>query len=193
VHALTQNTTPARRLSVLKNMGIGVVAAALAATALYAGLRELRKAPAPELPAAMEMGHSDRPALTADQERYAHALWKVHDQVRTAAVRMSFLGLSYKMGEIKKTELATRVEPISREFNSAAAEVEKLAPPQSFEGLHAEYLSAVRNYEKASVDMRAAKGDSDDHLIAAQTLSERAATTLLKVGETLWPGEHKPN
>ena len=41
--------------------------------------------------------------------------------------------------------------------------------------------------------MRAAKGDSDDHLIAAQTLSERAATTLLKVGETLWPGEHKPN
>lgn len=193
MHALTQNTTPARRLSVLKNMGIGVVAAALAATALYAGLRELRKAPAPELPAAMEMGHSDRPALTADQERYAHALWKVHDQVRTAAVRMSFLGLSYKMGEIKKTELATRVEPISREFNSAAAEVEKLAPPQSFEALHAEYLSAVRNYEKASVDMRAAKGDSDDHLIAAQTLSERAATTLLKVGETLWPGEHKPN
>jgi hypothetical protein len=193
VHALTQNTTPARRLSVLKNMGIGVVAAALAATALYAGLRELRKAPAPELPASMEMGHADRPALTADQERYAHALWKVHDQVRTAAVRMSFLGLSYKMGEIKKTELATRVEPISREFNSAAAEVEKLAPPQSFEALHAEYLSAVRNYEKASVDMRAAKGDSDDHLIAAQTLSERAATTLLKVGETLWPGEHKPN
>lgn len=174
-------------------MGIGVVAAALAATALYAGLRELRKAPAPELPASMEMGHADRPALTADQERYAHALWKVHDQVRTAAVRMSFLGLSYKMGEIKKTELATRVEPISREFNSAAAEVEKLAPPQSFEALHAEYLSAVRNYEKASVDMRAAKGDSDDHLIAAQTLSERAATTLLKVGETLWPGEHKPN
>lgn len=193
MHALTQNTTPARRLSVLKNMGIGVVAAALAATALYAGLRELRKAPAPELPASMEMGHADRPALTADQERYAHALWKVHDQVRTAAVRMSFLGLSYKMGEIKKTELATRVEPISREFNSAAAEVEKLAPPQSFEALHAEYLSAVRNYEKASVDMRAAKGDSDDHLIAAQTLSERAATTLLKVGETLWPGEHKPN
>lgn len=193
MHALTQNTTPARRLPGLKNMGIGVVAAALAATALYAGLREVRKAPAPVVAAPMEMGQAERPALTADQERYAHALWRVHDQVRTAAVRMSFLGLSYKMGDIKKGELATRVEPISREFRTAAADVEKLAPPQSFEALHAEYLSAVRDYEKASVDMRAAKNDSDDHLIAAQTLSERAATTLLKVGETLWPGEHKPN
>jgi hypothetical protein len=43
------------------------------------------------------------------------------------------------------------------------------------------------------MEMRASKGEGDDHLIAAQNRSERAATTLLKVGDTLWPGEHKPN
>jgi hypothetical protein len=194
VHALTQNTTPARRLPGLKNIGIAVVAAALAATALYAGLREMRKgAPPAVAPAPMEMGHAERPALSADEERYAHALWKVHDQVRTAAVRMSFAGLSYKMGDIKKSELAARVEPITQEFKSALAEATKLAPPASLEQLHAEYVGAIREYEQASVEMRTGKGESDDHLIAAQTKSERAATTLLKVGDALWPGEHKPN
>jgi hypothetical protein len=192
VHALTQNTTSARRLPGLKNIGIGVVAAALAATALYAGLREVRKASVPAPAAApMEMGHAERPALTADEERYAHALWKVHDQVRTAAVRMS--GLSYKMGDIKKAELASRVEPISQEFKTAFEEAGRLTPPGTLRDLHAEYLGAIRSYQQASLDMRAIKGDGDDHLIAAQSLSERAATSLLKVGETLWPGEHKPN
>lgn len=194
MHALTQNTTSARRLPGLKNIGVAVVAAALAATALYAGLREMRKAAPPAVVAApMEMGHAERPALSADEERYAHALWKVHDQVRTAAVRMSFAGLSYKMGDIKKAELGPRVEPITQAFKTALAEATKLAPPASLEQLHAEYVEAIRDYEQASMEMRASKGEGDDHLIAAQNRSERAATTLLKVGDTLWPGEHKPN
>jgi len=32
-----------------------------------------------------------------------------------------------------------------------------------------------------------------DHLIEAQAISQRAAEDLLKVGDILWPGEHKPN
>lgn len=196
MHALTQNQneTSARRPPGLKSIGIAVVAATLAATALYAGMREASKAARPVLPAtAMEMGHVERPALTADEERYAHALWKVHDQVRTAAVRMSFLGLSYKMGEIPKTELAQRIPPITREFETALAEATALSAPGSLEALHAEYVGAIRTYRQASVAMRTAKGQGDEHLIAAQTLSEQAATSLLKVGEALWPGEHKPN
>lgn len=194
MHAPTQNATLARRPPGLKNIGIAVVAAALAATALYAGLRELKKTPQP-MPGAtsMEMGHAERPALTADEERYAHALWRVHDQVRTAAVRMSFLGLSYKMGEIPKPELANRIPPITHEFETALAEATALTVPGSLQELHAEYVGAIRTYRQASVAMRTAKGQGDEHLIAAQTLSEQAATSLLKVGETLWPGEHKPN
>jgi hypothetical protein len=40
---------------------------------------------------------------------------------------------------------------------------------------------------KVAVDGR------DAHLIEAQVMSERASGLTLKVGETLWPGEYKPN
>ncbi len=179
----------------LKNIGIAVVAVALGAVALYAALREVRTAPAAAtVQATGEMGHSDRPALTADEERFAHDLWKVHDQVRTLAVRMSFLGLSYKMGDIPASELPVRIAPITKEFRAALSDAAKLAPPPSLKDMFDEYLGAVRGYEQAGMEMaRAGKDDTDKRLIAAQTRSAESATTLLKVGELLWPGEHKPN
>jgi ribosomal protein S1 len=32
-----------------------------------------------------------------------------------------------------------------------------------------------------------------EHLVDAQEMSHRASEDLLKVGDVLWPGEHKPN
>lgn len=190
---MTQNTPPTRRMPGLKNIGIAIVAIALGAIALYAALREVRTTPAP-VPVAREMGHADRPAFTADEERFAHALWKIHDQVRTLAVRMSFVGLSYKMGDIASSDLPARVEPILRELRVALSEAEALTPPASLKALHTEYVGAVRDYEQAALEMiRAGKDKTDERLINAQTRSATSATMLLKVSEALWPGEHKPN
>jgi hypothetical protein len=190
---MIQNTPPTRRMPGLKNIGIAIVAIALGAVALYAALREVRTTGAP-VPVAGEMGHADRPALTADEERFAHELWKIHDKVRTLAVRMSFVGLSYKMGDITSSELPARVGPILREFRAALSDSEALVPPASLKSLHGEYVGAVRDYEQAAVEMiRAGKDKTDERLINAQTRSAASATMLLKVSEALWPGEHKPN
>jgi hypothetical protein len=176
------------------NIGIAVVAVALGAFALFAALREFRTPPVSAPAPAAGMGRPERPALTADEERFAHDLWKIHDQVRTLAVRMSFVGLSYKMGDIPASELAMRVEPISRDFRSALSEAIALAPPASVKPLYDEYVGAVRDYGQAAAEMaRAARDRTDQRLIDAQARSARSATTLLKVGEMLWPGEHKPN
>lgn len=177
----------------LKNIGIAIVAIALGAVALYAALREVRTTSAPA-PVAREMGHADRPAFTADEERYARELWKIHDQVRTLAVRMSFVGLSYKMGDIASSDLPARVDPLLREFRAALSESEALVPPASLKPFHGEYVDAVRGYEQAALEMiRAGKDKTDERLISAQARSAASATLLLKVSEALWPGEHKPN
>jgi hypothetical protein len=60
--------------------------------------------------------------------------------------------------------------------------------------LHREYLDAIRLYRDSSVTMIKAAGDGrDEHLMRAHEMSVKAAGLTLKVGETLWPGEFKPN
>jgi hypothetical protein len=41
--------------------------------------------------------------------------------------------------------------------------------------------------------IKVAEDGKVEHLIEAQTMSQRAAEDLLKVGDVLWPGEYKPN
>ncbi len=60
--------------------------------------------------------------------------------------------------------------------------------------LHGDYVEAIKLYRDASVTMiKVAADGRDEHLIEAQERSEKASGMTLKVGETLWPGEFKPN
>jgi hypothetical protein len=60
--------------------------------------------------------------------------------------------------------------------------------------VHDQYLEALALYETASTEMiKVAEDGKVEHLIEAQTMSQRAAEDLLKVGDVLWPGEYKPN
>ena len=177
----------------LKQFAIGAVLVLLGAMSAFALMRETRStrhdAAAVAAPAAPE-----RPAMTAQEEAYAHALWGVHSDVRTEAVRMTFAGLSYKMGESKVGEIKKRVGPLTAVFAQAASKVELLQPPASLNAVHARYLEAVHLYRDASVEMvKIAADGREDHLLKAQGMSERASGILLEVGEQLWPGEHKPN
>jgi len=183
------------RLSALKGFGLGIVVVGLIAMVVFAMLRE-SAAPKPQAaPATGGYGqHEARPAVSAEEEAYAHSLWPVHSQVKEDAVKMIFTGLAYKMGDIKRGAVKERVAPLTPRFEKALADIKKLQPPASMRSPHDEYVEAIGLYRDASVTMVQVAADGDDrHLFEAQEKSEKASGLTLKVGETLWPGEFKPN
>ena len=155
----------------------------LAAFVGYAAWHEWRKA-APDSATRPQAGaHSfadqhaqQRPALSAAEERFSQALWNVHAEVRTAAVRMTFAGLTYKMGDGDRGSVKTKVVPLTAVFRQAESDLLALDAPASMQELRQRYLGALQLYGTAS-----------------QEMSERASGILLEVGEQLWPGEIKPN
>lgn len=178
----------------LKVIGIGVLLVALAALVAIAAFRE-SKAPVEQKPVATgpTMGVDVRPALTAAEEKYAHALWAVHDKVKQAAVRMTFAGVAYKTGDIKRAELRARVAPQVPVLDAVLKGAQKIVPPASAAQWHEKYLEAVSLYREAAVKMAKVPEQGDAELLEAQEKSARAATLLLVVGDQLWPGEYKPN
>ena len=191
-----ENASPQVAGPSLKSIALGALVLALAVLAAYAVVREMRLAKQPDVQVAAPMGEqAQRPAMSADEERYARDLWQIHEPVRTAAVRMSFAGISYKLGEIDKVEFKKRVSAVTDIYRDAGVKMRRLQPPAPLAALHAEYVGALQSYQDASVEMAKAvkPGGGDENLIKAQGMSEQASTTLLKVGETLWPGEYKPN
>lgn len=182
------------RVAALKGFGFGALVVGLVALMAVAAFRETAKPKPQQVAANTEVNHVERPAVTAEEEAYARALWPIHAQVKQDAVRMTFAGLAYKMGDIKRVAVKERVAPLTPMFDSAAAALNKLQPPPSMRELHGEYREAVKLYRDASVTMiKVAVDGRDSHLIEAQALSEKASGLTLKVGDTLWPGEYKPN
>lgn len=182
------------RAAALKGFGIGALVMGLVALMAVAAFRETAKPKPQPVPTGAETRHSDRPAVTAEEEAYARALWPTHAQVKQDAVKMTFAGLAYKIGEIKRDAVKQRVAPLTPAFEAALRALEKIQPPASMKPLHAEYLEAVKLYREASVAMaRVAADGKDEHLVEAQAMSEKASGLTLKVGEVLWPGEFKPN
>lgn len=185
-------------MAAVKQLGLAVLAGGLA---VLAGVAMLRGGHAPQAPVAavpppaVTMGEShDRAPLGADEERFAHHLWKVHSNVRTEAVRMSFTGLAYKTGEIPKEAVRDRIAPLVKIFETAAHDVRAIDTPAPMESIRASYLDALALYRDAAAEMvKVAADGADEHLLKAQDMSGRASTRLLEVSEKLWPGEYKPN
>jgi hypothetical protein len=56
------------------------------------------------------------------------------------------------------------------------------------------YVALLVLYEQSATEMLEVARDGDEgHLINAQVKSQHAAEELIKIGDILWPGEHKPN
>jgi hypothetical protein len=134
-------------------------------------------------------------ALTTEEEAYAEALWPIHNQVvETSAVAMSFAGVSYVTEHHDPARLAAAARTLQKIFQSATRKAQALAVPNSMQRVQDEYLGALALFEIASAEMvKVGEDGKVDHLIEAQTMSQRASEDLLKVGDVLWPGEHKPN
>jgi hypothetical protein len=138
--------------------------------------------------------HANLRALTAEEETFAASLWAVHGQVKLAAVRMSFAGISYKIGNHDAAQLRSAVEPVIGELEEAGARVRDIVAPTTMAALHAQYLEALSLYRNAATDMlQGAAEASDERLLAGQELSFRASEEILRVGDQLWPTEHKPH
>jgi hypothetical protein len=182
------------RVAAVKGFGVGALVVGLIALMAMAAFRETAKPKPQQVAASTEAGHVERPAVTAEEEAYARALWPIHAQVKQDAVKMTFAGLAYKMGDIKRGAVKERVAPLTPMFESAASALNKLQPPASLRELHSEYLEALKLYRDASVTMiKVAADGRDAHLVEAQVMSEKASGLMLKVGDILWPGEFKPN
>jgi len=176
-----------------KTLGLWVLLALLAGFVVYAALREVRKSAPGVLPQAQAFAEQ-RAARSAAEERFAQALWNIHADVRTAAVRMTFAGLAYKMGDGDQASIQTRVTPLMPVFRDAESALRALDTPASMQQMRDQYLGALQLYGSASQEMvKIAQDGSEAHLLKAQEMSEKAAGVLLDVGDELWPGEIKPN
>jgi len=135
-----------------------------------------------------------RPALTPAEEAYAQALWAIHGDVKNAAYNLTFSGLWYKLRQADGRDLGTRVQDAATSLGRAEARVSALAPPPSLRQVHAQYLEAVHLFQRSAAEMLKVTADGrDDHLLAAHPLSQQASEKLLRVGNTIWPGEYLPN
>ena len=193
MHTEVNGSQRTAQLAALKGFGVGALVVGLIALMTVAALRETAKPNSIQV-TANAAGHNARPAVTPEEEVYARALWPIHSQVKQDAVRMTFAGLAYKMGDIKVDAVKMRVAPLTSRFDSALAEIRKLQPPASMHDLNAEYSEAIKLYRDASLMMvKVAIDGNDAHLLEAHEKSGRASNLTLKVGEALWPGEFKPN
>jgi len=171
---------------------------ALGVVAALAVVREGRRSTVP-VSNAVDLGgafagHAERAALSAEEESYAAALWPIHVQTKTSAVRMTFAGLSYKLGDIDRTEMKAKVVPLTKVFRDARNEVSRLKVPASLHKQHEQFLGALKLYEDASMEMvKIARDGKEEHLVEAQKMSYAASEDSLRVGDALWPGEYKPN
>jgi len=178
-----------------KTIGLWSVLGLLAALAGYAAVHEVRKTTLDVQPLAAGHAFSEqRPAHSAAEERFSQALWNIHSDVRTAAVRMTFAGLAYKMGDGDRASVNTKVAPLTAVFHEAESALRSIDAPDSMQELRNRYALALQLYGSASQEMvKVAHNGKDVHLLKAQEMSEQASGILLEVGEQLWPGEIKPN
>jgi hypothetical protein len=62
------------------------------------------------------------------------------------------------------------------------------------QAVHEQYLEAISLYYQASTEMlETAQDGREQHLFDAQAKAQHAAENVVKAGDILWPGEHKPN
>src|SRR3954465_2889863 len=126
------------QVAAIKGFGVGALVVGLIALMAMAALRETastKSTPAIPSPEARQ----ERAAIHTEEETYARERGPVHAQVKQDAVKMTFAGLAYKMGDIKREAVKERVAPLTAIFESAAAALDKIQPPASMRALHGEY------------------------------------------------------
>jgi hypothetical protein len=154
---------------------------------------ELRSGASPSAPPIASQRSEPR-ALSAEEERYAAALWEIHREVTPSAVAMSFAGISHETGSHDKDQLERKISPVATFFLDAERRVRALGVPPALSQVHNQYVEAMVLYRQASNDMLAyAKDGERQHLTDAHDMSITASQAILRAGEVLWPGQYRPH
>jgi hypothetical protein len=171
--------------------------AALAATAGAAWLHEVQPSSMMQPAAETISTRAERPQpppLTADEERFATALWAVHREATRSAVALSFAGIAYQTEDRDAHALAQRIEPLAKFFHDAETQVRTMSAPPSLTASQGQYVDAMALYANAASEMLKFTGDGDQQrLNVAHEMDVRASEDMLRVGEILWPGQYKPH
>src|ERR1700730_17934933 len=134
------------------------------------------------------------PALTADEERFATALWAVHRDATRLAVAMSFAGFTYQTEDREARALARKIEPMAKFFHDAEMQVRTMSTPPSLSTAHGQYVDAMALYANAAAEMLKFTEDGDQQRLGnAHRMDVAASEDMLRVGEVLWPGQYKPH
>jgi len=173
------------------------VVAALAATAGAAWLHEVRPRSVVQPVAQTVSTRAEKPqppALTADEERFATALWAVHREATRLAVAMSFAGISYQTEDRDARAFARKIEPMAKFFHDAEIQVRAMSAPPSMSTTQGQYVDAMALYANAAGEMLKFTEDGDQQRLGvAHGMNVRASEDMLRVGEVLWPGQYKPH
>jgi len=173
------------------------VVVALGATAGVAWLHEMR--PRPVAQSAVQTvnaqaGKPQLPALTADEERFATALWAIHREATRSAVALSFAGITYQADDRDARALARKIEPLAKFFHDAETQVRAMSAPPSLSKMQVQYVDAMALYAGAAAEMLKFTEDGDSQRLGvAHGMDLRASEDMLRVGEVLWPGQYKPH
>src|SRR5215469_17640143 len=133
-------------------------------------------------------------AWTRAEEAYIQALWPIHGEVERNAVRLSLGRIFYKVDDIGKAELKTRVEAELAAFRRAEERIQALQPPPSLAGPHGEYLAAVRLFQQSAIETLKIFEDGDDgHLLAAHPASREGSDKVREIGVKFWEDEFPPH
>jgi len=169
------------------------VVVALAAITGAAWLHEVRPRPVVQT-VSTRAEKPQPPALTADEERFATALWAVHREATRLAVAMSFAGIVYQTEDRDARALARKIEPLAKFFHDAEMQVRAMSTPPSLSTAHGQYVDAMALYANAAAEMLKFTEDGDpQHLGDAHRMDVQASEDMLRVGEVLWPGQYKPH
>jgi len=173
------------------------VVVALAAITGAAWLHEVRPRTAVQPAAQTVSTRAEKPqppALTADEERYATALWAVHRDATRFAVAMSFAGITYQTEDRDARALARKIEPLAKFFHDAEMQVRVMSTPPSLSGTQGQYVDAMALFANAAAEMLKFTEDGDPQRLGdAHRMDVRASEDMLRVGEVLWPGQYKPH
>jgi hypothetical protein len=147
----------------------------------------------------MSVAH-DAPApklapLTAEEEVFSEALWPLHQEVvEPSAGRLASAGMTFAADDHDANRLAGKLTPLRQVFHESQEKVAAISAPPSMQPLRDRYVALLVLYEQSATEMLEVARDGDEgHLINAQAKSQHAAEELIKIGDVLWPGEHKPN
>jgi hypothetical protein len=170
---------------------LGIVAFAVTREATTTG-----PTPSPSLtqPAARAFAATPKPAFTRAEEAYIQALWPIHGDVERSAVRMSLGKIFYKINDMGKADLKTRVDDALATYRRAETRIAALQPPPSLEHAHDQYLAAIGLLQKSALEvLRMFDDGNDDHLLAAYPLSQEGSNKIREVGAQFWQDEFTPN